>query len=68
MATSIGTCFERSSIIANIGPGRGASAYKVGGTPVFHFRTKAPAPTAEVPARYTRAGYLHPVFTPSGLA
>ena len=39
----------------------------VGGTPVFHFRTKAPAPTAEVPARYTRAGYLHPVFTPSGL-
>jgi len=39
----------------------------VGGTPVFHFRTKAPAPTTEVPVRYTRAGYLHPVFTPSGL-
>jgi hypothetical protein len=39
----------------------------VGGAPVFQFRTKAPAPTAEVPARYTRAGYLHPVFTPSGL-
>ena len=38
----------------------------VGGAPVFQFRTKAPAPTAEVPARYTRAGYLHPVFTPSG--
>jgi hypothetical protein len=39
----------------------------VAGAPVFHFRTTAPAPTAEVPARYTRAGYLHPVFTPAGL-
>lgn len=39
----------------------------VGGAPVFQFRTKAAPPTAEVPARYTRAGYLHPVFTPSGL-
>jgi hypothetical protein len=36
------------------------------GAPVFHFRTRPPAPSAEVPERYTRAGYLHPVFTPSG--
>jgi hypothetical protein len=40
----------------------------IDGAPVFHYRTRAPAPTAEVPARYTRAGYLHPVFTPAGLA
>jgi hypothetical protein len=39
----------------------------VQGAPVFHFRTKAPAPSAEVPARYTRAGYLHPVMSPGGV-
>ena len=39
----------------------------IAGSPVLHFRTRAPAPTAEVPARYTRAGYLHPVFTPGGV-
>jgi hypothetical protein len=39
----------------------------VGGAPVFHFRTRAPAPTAEVPARFTRAGYLHPVLSPGGV-
>jgi hypothetical protein len=39
----------------------------LGGAPVFHFRTRAPAPTEEVPARFTRAGYLHPVFSPGGV-
>jgi hypothetical protein len=39
----------------------------VAGSPVFHFRTRAPSPTAEVPARFTRAGYLHPVFSPGGV-
>jgi hypothetical protein len=39
----------------------------VAGKPLFHFRTRAPAPTAEVPARFTRAGYLHPVWSPAGV-
>jgi len=48
---------------------RGAEALiaTVDGAPIFHFRTKAPEPTAEVPARYLRAGYLHPVFSPRGV-
>ncbi len=37
------------------------------GAPVFHFRTRAPAATEAVPARFTRAGYLHPVFSPGGV-
>jgi hypothetical protein len=40
----------------------------VGGATVFSFRTRAPAPTDEVPARFTRAGYLHPILSPGGVA
>lgn len=44
-----------------------AIVVRVGGRPVFRYRTRAPAPTAEVPANFTRAGYLHPVFSPAGV-
>jgi hypothetical protein len=44
-----------------------ALVVSVGGAPVLHYRTRAPAPTSEVPVRFTRAGYMHPVFSPAGV-
>jgi hypothetical protein len=38
---------------------------KAGGRPVFDFRLRAEAP-ANTRASFLRAGYMHPVFTPSG--
>jgi hypothetical protein len=39
---------------------------KTEGRPVFDFRLRAEAPSANIRPSFLRAGYLHPVFTPAG--
>ena len=39
---------------------------KTDGRSVFDFRLRADAPDTNIRASFLRAGYLHPVFTPSG--
>lgn len=45
----------------------GQLVLSAGGAPAIHYQMdKEALPRADIPAKYKRAGYIHPVFTPSG--
>jgi hypothetical protein len=50
-----------------VAPDRGDLRLSVGGQPVFYFRQDRDAvPRADIKPHLLRAGYLHPVFSPTG--
>ncbi len=40
----------------------------IAGRPAFHYRAVGAAPRPEIGPEFVRGGYLHPVFTPAGVA